>query len=176
MNFSKLVGEKGLFCDGDWIETKDQDPNGEVRLIQLADIGECVFRDKSNRYITLSKAKELNCTLLKKGDILISRLGEPLCKACIFPFDGLFVTAVDVAILRINREDVCTKYVVYLLNSPWFKSAIKPFESGTTRKRISRKNLEKIYFVCKRIRRAFGTENSSLHLIVTMRPIYEDDK
>ncbi len=146
MNFSKLVGEKGLFCDGDWIETKDQDPNGEVRLIQLADIGECVFRDKSNRYITLSKAKELNCTLLKKGDILISRLGEPLCKACIFPFDGLFVTAVDIAILRINREDVCTKYVVYLLNSPWFKSAIKPFESGTTRKRISRKNLEKISF------------------------------
>ena len=33
-----------------------------------------------------------------------------------------------------------------------------------------------MYFVDKRIRGAFGTENSSLHLIVTMRPIYEDDK
>lgn len=26
----------GLFNDGDWIETKDQNPNGEVKLIQLA--------------------------------------------------------------------------------------------------------------------------------------------
>lgn len=29
----------GLFKDGDWIETKDQNSRGEVRLIQLTDIG-----------------------------------------------------------------------------------------------------------------------------------------
>jgi type I restriction enzyme S subunit len=39
----------GLFVDGDWVETKDQDPNGEVRLIQLADIGDGTFRDRSSR-------------------------------------------------------------------------------------------------------------------------------
>jgi type I restriction enzyme S subunit len=36
-----------LFTDGDWVESKDQDPDGEVRLIQLADIGDGSFLNKS---------------------------------------------------------------------------------------------------------------------------------
>ncbi len=144
MVIGDITGETGIFIDGDWIESKDQDPNGDVRLIQLADIGEGDFKNKSDRHITSEKAKELNCTFLKKGDILIARLGEPLCKACIFPLDGKNITAVDIAIFRTDREDIFQKYLVYLLNSPWFKSQVKLYESGTTRKRISRKNLNKI--------------------------------
>lgn len=68
------ITERGLFCDGDWIEKKDQDKNGNIRLIQLADIGDGYFIDKSNKYINEDTAKRLNCTFLKKGDILISRL------------------------------------------------------------------------------------------------------
>ena len=37
------ITERGLFCDGDWIEKKDQDKNGNIRLIQLADIGDGYF-------------------------------------------------------------------------------------------------------------------------------------
>ena len=98
MNFTELVTANGLFCDGDWIEKKDQDPNGAVRLIQLADIGVCEFKDKSNRFVTESKAEELHCTYLRKGDILIARLPDPLGRACIFPFEGKYITAVDVAV------------------------------------------------------------------------------
>lgn len=146
MNFTELVTASGLFCDGDWIEKKDQDPNGVVRLIQLADIGVCRFKDKSNRFITELKAKELNCTYLKKGDILIARLPDPLGRACIFPLEGKYITAVDVTILRISRADVNPQYVMYMINSPEFRNEIKRYESGTTRKRISRKNLDKIAF------------------------------
>lgn len=146
MNFSTVASSGGLFCDGDWIEKKDQDPDGTVRLIQLADIGVCEFKDKSSRYITAKKREELQCTLLKKGDILIARLPDPLGRACIFPFDGSYITAVDIAILRIKRSDINTKYIMYLINSPAFRNEIKKYESGTTRKRISRKNLEKINF------------------------------
>lgn len=35
-----LVGPDGIFIDGDWVESKDQDPGGDVRLIQLADVGD----------------------------------------------------------------------------------------------------------------------------------------
>jgi type I restriction enzyme S subunit len=35
---------------GDWIESKDQDPDGEVRLIQIADVGTGRFIDKSRRF------------------------------------------------------------------------------------------------------------------------------
>ena len=142
MRFRDIAGENGMFKDGDWIEKKDQDDNGNVRLIQLADIGAGYFKDKSDKRITETKAIELNCTYLKKGDILITRLGEPLCKACIFPYEGLYITAVDIAILRIGLQEIDSKYLVYLINSPWFKDQVKQYESGTTRKRISRKNLD----------------------------------
>lgn len=146
MNFTELVAPNGIFCDGDWIEKKDQDPNGAVRLIQLADIGVCEFMDKSKRFITENKAEELHCTNLQKGDILIARLPDPLGRACIFPLDGKYITAVDVAVVRIARGDVNSKYVMYMINSPRFRNEIMKYESGTTRKRISRKNLDKIEF------------------------------
>lgn len=147
MRFSEIAGETGIFVDGDWIEKKDQDAKGAVRLIQLADVGPGEFRDKSDRHITVEKADELHCTFLRKGDILIARLGDPLCKACVFPLDGLYITAVDVAILRIGSDVVNPKYLIYLLNSPWFKDQVKQYESGTTRKRISRKNLNRIEMI-----------------------------
>ena len=146
MNFTELVTSKGLFCDGDWIEKKDQDPNGTVRLIQLADIGVCEFKDKSERFITENKAEELHCTYLQKGDILVARLPDPLGRACIFPLDGKYITAVDVTVVRIARDDVNSKYVMYMINSPGFRNEIKKYESGTTRKRVSRRNLDKIEF------------------------------
>lgn len=147
MRFSEIAGETGIFVDGDWIEKKDQDAKGAVRLIQLADVGPGEFRDKSDRHITVEKADELHCTFLRKGDILIARLGDPLCKACVFTLDGLYITAVDVAILRIGSDVVNPKYLIYLLNSPWFKDQVKQYESGTTRKRISRKNLDRIEMI-----------------------------
>ena len=50
-----LITSDGVFSDGDWIESKDQDPNGDVRLIQLADIGVGEFRNRSNRVSHISK-------------------------------------------------------------------------------------------------------------------------
>lgn len=146
MNLMDLATPNGLFCDGDWIEKKDQDPQGSIRLIQLADIGVCQFKNKSSRYVTKETCLSLHCTTLQQGDILIARLPDPLGRACIFPLDGSYITAVDVAILRIKRPDIDSKYVMYLINSPQFRNAIKQYESGTTRKRISRKNLERIEF------------------------------
>jgi type I restriction enzyme S subunit len=138
--------EDGLFCDGDWIEKKDQNPNGAVRLIQLADIGEGKFKDKSDRFITEEKAAELKCTFLEKGDILVARLPEPLGRACIFPMRGKYITAVDIAIVRIKNPHICVPYVMHMINSSMFRRQIKNYETGTTRKRISRKNLAKITF------------------------------
>jgi len=139
-------GNSSLFTDGDWVESKDQDPNGEIRLIQLADVGVNKFKDKSNRYLTKSKASELNCTYLKKGDLLISRLPDPLGRTCMFPLEGekKYVTVVDVSILRINEEAYNSKYIEYILNAPQTRQKVQSKQTGTTRKRISRKNLAEI--------------------------------
>ena len=71
--------------DGDWVESKDQDPDGEVRLIQLADVGIGDFKDKSARFLTSATAARLNCTYLSPSDVLIARLPSPLGRSCVFP-------------------------------------------------------------------------------------------
>src|SRR2546426_5062847 len=91
-----LLAVDGLISDGDWVETKDQDPTGDVRLIQLADIGDCVFRNRSNRFLTGTRADELGCTYLQAGDVLVARMPDPLGRACVFPrMSQRCVTAVD---------------------------------------------------------------------------------
>jgi hypothetical protein len=51
----QMVASGGVFSDGDWVESKDQDPEGDVRLIQLADVGEGYYRDRSSRFLTMTK-------------------------------------------------------------------------------------------------------------------------
>ncbi len=138
----ELVGNDGLFVDGDWIESKDQDPAGDVRLIQLADIGDGEFRDRSNRFLTLSRARELGCTFLQPGDVLVARMPDPLGRACIFPGDKKpCVTAVDVCVVRAGSGDFGHRWLMWWINTPQVRSRIAGLQAGSTRKRISRKNL-----------------------------------
>lgn len=142
-----LVSCGGIFVDGDWIESKDQDPSGDVRLIQLADIGDGFYRNRSARFLTNEKAKSLKCTFLNRNDLLVARMPDPLGRACVFPGDHkLSVTAVDVCIIRTGESGVNQRWLMYAINSPKIRSIIASLESGTTRKRISRKNLSKIVF------------------------------
>ena len=137
--------EKGFMVDGDWIESKDQDPLGGIRLLQLADIGDGNFINKSKRFINHETAKNLKCTFLKKNDILIARMPDPLGRACLFPFeeDNKYITVVDVCIMRV-KKGVDPNYVIYAINSPEFRKKLNSQITGTTRQRISGKNLKKL--------------------------------
>lgn len=139
-----LVGN-GILTDGDWVESKDQDPAGEVRLTQLADVGVFRFLDRSDRWLTEDAAARLKCTFLKEDDILIARMPNPIGRACLVPPGlGQAVTVVDVAILRASREVADPRFLNYALNSYSVHHQIVAYQTGGTRKRISRKNLEKV--------------------------------
>lgn len=145
VKFSDLIGPSGVFTDGDWVESKDQDPQGDVRLIQLADVGVAEFINKSNRFMTSAKANELKCTFLEAGDILIARMPDPIGRACIFPDAmGKCVTVVDVCVVRPNHKAVFSRWLMHLINSEKFKDQIEKHVTGTTRQRISRGNLAQL--------------------------------
>ncbi len=140
-----LISQAGIFSDGDWVESKDQDPGGDVRLVQLADVGTGAFRDRSQRSLTSGKAVELNCTYLEPGDVLVARMPDPLGRACQFPRAlGACVTVVDVAIVRLGKCSADPTWLMWSINSPQFNRDVEALQSGTTRKRISRKNLATI--------------------------------
>ena len=131
--------------DGDWIESKDQSDFG-IRLLQTGNIGCGHFKDKEGNYHYISEAtfKKLNCNEIYPGDILISRLPEPVGRACIVPnLSQRLVTAVDCAIIRLKQDIISKNYFIYYTQSAKYLELIKNNCMGTTRLRISRANLEK---------------------------------
>lgn len=137
-----IVGADGLLCDGDWVESEDQDPNGSVRLTQLADIGDGYFRDKSKRFLRPDQAERLGCTFLKAEDVLVARMPDPLGRACLYPGGSQpAVTAVDVCIIRPGSSGISARWLMHAINAPQFRSAVAKEQRGSTRKRISKKSL-----------------------------------
>jgi len=140
---TKKLGEIcDFFTDGNWIESKDQSSNG-MRLIQTGNIGQGFFKDRGEkaRYISEKTFKRLKCTEIFKGDILISRLPDPVGRACILPETGeKMITAVDCSILRLNKK-ISPNFLNYYTQSNAYLSEVEQKTTGTTKKRISRKNL-----------------------------------
>ena len=129
------------FGDGDWIESKDQSEEG-IRLIQTGNVGNGEYKDKDDkaRYISEETFIRLGCTEVFPGDILISRLPDPIGRACIVPEMPKSITAVDCTIVRL-KADVLSTFFVNFTKTPMYTMQIDSFTTGSTRKRISRANL-----------------------------------
>ena len=143
---AKLSSICTLFTDGDWIESKDQSDSG-IRLIQTGNIGEGCFLEKEGKekYISRDTFERLKCEEVFSGDILISRLPEPVGRACIIPNKHeRMITAVDCSICRVDETLVTKEYLCYFLQSRSYYQQLQNDVAGTTRKRISRKNLGEV--------------------------------
>lgn len=129
--------------DGDWIEKKDQSTSG-IRLIQTGNVGQGCYKDKGEKakYISEDTFIRLRCTELTTGDILVSRLPEPVGRACILPALGVrCITAVDCSIIKLKQDIIYPQWFVYYSLSSEYAAKVKKECSGTTRDRISRKKL-----------------------------------
>lgn len=143
--YKKLKDVASLITDGDWIESRHQSESG-IRLIQTGNVGNGIFKAKDDKphYISEDTFLELGCTEIFRGDCLVSRLPEPVGRACIIPEVGCrMITAVDCTIIRF-KDCVLPKLFVYYTRSKQYKREIDNSTTGTTRKRISRKNLESV--------------------------------
>lgn len=139
----KLSDLSIVFEDGDWIESKDQSIDG-VRLIQTGNVGAGYFKDRGEnaRYISEETFKRLRCTEIVEGDCLISRLPDPVGRACILPNTGeKMITAVDCTIIRFQQKEIIPKWFLFFSLSEEYQKEINKQVTGATRQRISRKNL-----------------------------------
>lgn len=140
-----LIDLCSLFIDGDWIEAKDQSNSG-YRLVQTGNVGVCEYLDKEehSRFVSEETFKRLNCTEIHSGDILFSRLPEPIGRCCIIP-KGFpkAITAVDCTITRL-KDNCLPEYLMVYTTTAMYSEQIKKCITGTTRQRISRGNLAKI--------------------------------
>lgn len=131
-----------VFADGDWIESKDQSTDG-IRLIQTGNIGFGYFKDKEDksRYISEETFFRLKCTEILPGDLLVSRLPDPVGKSCIIPeINSKMITGVDCTIIR-PKDNLSSEFLCYYQMSNQYLNDVQSGISGSTRQRISRKNL-----------------------------------
>ncbi len=143
---AELASVSKVFTDGNWIETKDQASEG-IRLVQTGNVGEGAFKDRRDkaRWIDDETFDRLNCFEVLPGDCLVSRLPDPVGRACIIPETGdKMITAVDCTVIRPDETKIDTRFFVYYSLSSEYLRNVDDVCTGTTRRRISRKNLGKI--------------------------------
>ncbi len=129
--------------DGDWIETKDQGGNA-YRLLQVSNIGLGCFRETGQyRYVSQDTFARLHCTQINMGSVLVSRMPDPVGRAWyVDHLDEPAITAVDVAIVEPDPDMIDPRYCAFYLNTPRNLQYAAQRASGTTRLRITRRDLE----------------------------------
>lgn len=130
--------ERGsLFLDGDWIESKDISSEG-IRYITTGNVGEGSYKEQGAGFISEETFHSLGCTDVYEGDVLISRLNNPIGRACVAPnLGGRVVTSVDNVIFRPDSR-FHKKFIVYLFSSEEYFRHTGNLARGATMQRISR--------------------------------------
>ena len=107
--------EDTLFIDGDWIESPVITDYG-IRYLTTGNIGPGHYKEQGYGFINEETFEKLNCTEVYPGDLLISRLNEPIGRACIIPDLGYrIITAVDNVILR-PKKPFNIRFLMHLID------------------------------------------------------------
>lgn len=132
------------FIDGDWIESNVITSDG-IRYLTTGNVGALEYKEQGNGHISEETFKELNCSEVFPGDMLISRLNEPIGRTCIVPNIGnRIVVAVDNVIYRPDENKYDKRYLMYQMNCLPYTENANYIARGSTMSRISRTMLGSI--------------------------------
>lgn len=109
-----------------------------IPIARLQNVDRNIFVHKNIKYVTRQKAEELSRHTFVPGDILITKLGDPLGEACIAPSSiehGVIVA--DLVRVRPAESKVDRHYLTYAINSPLVARQFERHTKGTTRPRVN---------------------------------------
>ena len=133
--------EYNSFVDGDWIESEYIADSG-IRYLTSGNIGDGVFKNQGDGFITKETFNKLRCKYAYPGDLVFSRLNAPYGRSCILPnIEEKYVLAVDNVILR---TDANSQYICYVTQCLGYQHSVEDCSSGMAMKRISRTKLGNI--------------------------------
>jgi type I restriction enzyme S subunit len=137
-------GKQSSFIDGDWIESNVIESEG-IRYLTTGNVGAGFYKEQGSGFISEKTFDELNCTEVYPGDLLISRLNEPIGRTCIVPDLGYrIVVAVDNVIYRPNKQLYDERYLMFQMNCKPYADNANFIARGSTMSRISRTTLGQI--------------------------------
>ncbi len=108
-----------------------------IPIFRIQNIKAGYFLDKNIQYISAEKALELERHSFKQGDIIITKLGEPLGLACKVP--EKYPSGIIVAdLIRLRPSNIIdVDYLVSVINSKIVQNQFKEITKGTTRARVN---------------------------------------
>lgn len=123
--------------------------NEGIRIIQLQNIGDGVFLNDYKIYTSKIKADELISCNIYPGEIILSKMGDPVARACIIPpIHNRYLMCSDGIRLAVDQDRFCTYFIYTMINAPEFREAASDAGTGSTRKRIGLTELRNLELKC----------------------------
>lgn len=108
----------------------------EVRIIQLSNIGEEGWREENTKYTTFEHLENIKRSEVKPNDIVIAKM-MPAGRAILCPnHEKKFVLSSDAVKVSL-KDDVDNVFILYSINSPYFRKQVYANVSGSGRVRTS---------------------------------------
>ena len=127
---------------GSNLKNEDYTVNG-VRVIQLQNIGDGKFINQSKIYTTPQKADQLASCNIYPGDIILSKMGDPVARAALVPnHTKRYLMCSDGIRLAVDRTRFNATYILEYINFHEFRSSAESVSTGSTRKRIGLNELK----------------------------------
>lgn len=120
-----------------------------VRIIQLQNIGDGEFHNGSVVFTSPEKADELLSCNIYPGEIILSKMGDPVARACIIPqHHERYLMCSDGIRLAVNPKRFNTYFIYLSINAPDFRTRAENAGTGSTRKRIGLTELRNLELLC----------------------------
>jgi type I restriction enzyme S subunit len=114
-----------------------------IPVIYIADIEEGRYHRETNRHVTPEKARELSGFEVRKGDVILTKVGDPPCDAAPYLEDQRAIMTQDVIRIR-PAQNVDVRFLTDLLNSHLGRQAVDGIAVNGTRERVSLTDLRSI--------------------------------
>ncbi len=132
---------------GSDLKSSDYTSRG-IRILQLQNLGDGKFVDDYKIYTSEKKADSLLACNIFPGEIIMSKMGDPVARACLIPeTEKRFLMASDGIRLVPDSHDFDTNFVLFFINYSLFRRLAIRNSTGSTRQRIGLGDLKKLPFI-----------------------------
>ena len=108
----------------------------EVRIIQLSNIGEEGWREENTKYTTFAHLETIKRSQVEAGNLVIAKM-MPAGRAILCPDkEKAYVLSSD-AVKAVLIDTLCKEFILYQINSPYFRNQVYENVSGSGRVRTS---------------------------------------
>lgn len=116
-----------------------------VRIVQLQNIGDGCFNNDYKIYTSEKKADALKSCNIYPGDLLLSKMGDPVARALLVPeTEKRYVMCSDGIRVVPDANRYNSYFLMNYINSPYFRNRAFAVSTGSTRQRIGLTELKQL--------------------------------